>query len=70
MTTQEAYIKFNNNYTATIKDVKSFIQHPLYLNHTVTSVEIVGFSDDASRIFKKEIGYMVQVQKDEIKIGA
>jgi len=70
MTTQEAYIKFNNNYTATIKSLACMVDHPLYLKHSVTSIEIIGFSDDANRIFMRGIWDLVQVQKDEIKIGA
>ena len=70
MTYNEAYIEFNNNYIATIKSLACMVDHPLYLKDSVTSIEVVGFSDTSNRSFKRDIFDLVQVQIDEIKIGA
>ena len=66
MQNQEAYIRFNNNYTATIKSLACMVDHPLYLKHDVTSIEVVGFSDTSNISFKRDICALVQVHIDEI----
>lgn len=66
MKLQEAYITFNDNYTSTIRDLKSLVDHPLYLNNDVTSISIDGFTDGSSRFFKRDICSLVEIHRDEI----
>ena len=66
MKLQEAYITFNDNYTSTIRDLKSLVDHPLYLNNDVTSISIDGFADGSSKFFKRDICSLIEIQRDEI----
>ena len=69
MKLQEAYITFNDNYTSTIRDLKSLVEHPLYLSNGVTSISIDGFTDGSSRFFKRDICSLVEIHRDEIKLN-
>ena len=72
MKLQEAYITFHSyrfNVTSTIRDLKSLVEHPLYLSNDVTSISIDGFTDGSSRFFKRDICSLVEIHRDEIKLN-